>query len=379
MVVLEFLEHVVVSILIGYLAFTNMLADGINTFLGVEDLEKAYIETVPETDGTHDSMSLSAIPSRYELGGKIPKILLENAQYQQAAVGASDQEDSVHTSSTQTVAERVESAIVNIYCEFVTETYKRTTTGTGFFIHESGVVLTNAHVAQFLLLTENEHASNKAECTLRTGNPAVATYTAELLYISPAWISEHANLINEAAPRGTGERDYALLYVAKGVDNNPLPRSFPALPINTESLSRSAEGAEIHTAGYPTETLRSNGNNDLKPVVATSSVIELYTFGGNTADIFSIADSPVGESGSSGGPIVNESSMAIGLITTKGNPETEGMRSLRALTLAYIDRTIKEETGYTLLENMRGDLAFRGRIFNQALAPFLTRILEREL
>ena len=103
------------------------------------------------------------------------------------------------------------------------------------------------------------------------------------------------------------------------------------------------------------------------------------TFGSNYADIFSIAGSNVGEQGSSGGPIVNTAGEAIGLISTKGDDVLFGTGSLRAITLSYIDRTIQEETGYTLQQNLGGNLPFRAKVFKDALVPFLRGMLEREL
>lgn len=115
-------------------------------------------------------------------------------------------------------------------------------------------------------------------------------------------------------------------------------------------------------------------------MLAETRVGTLYTFGSNYADLFSISESPVGEQGASGGPIVwNDSKSVIGLIVTKGDTATEGEHSLRALTLSYIDRTITEETGFPLKDNMQGDVALRGDIFKKAMVPFLAGILEDEL
>ena len=272
-------------------------------------------------------------------------------------------------------------ALVNIYCQYKTDEYIRTTTGTGFFINQKGVILTNAHVAQFLLLENTEDVKSDIECVIRSGNPAKEKYLAELLYISPTWIFENSDVIVDESPRGTGERDYALLYVSKSTDNTPLPAHFPALPIDTALLSRSTEGSSVFTAGYPAEALMKKGADaELSSVLAETTVGALYTFGSNYADLFSISESPVGEHGASGGPIVNKSIQStIGLIVTKGDEVTEGERSLRAITLSYIDRTIQDETGFSLAQNMQGDIAYRGLIFKKAMTPFLAKILSDEL
>lgn len=379
MVVIALLQKVVVGILVGYLSITNTLAGHIESFFAPTPVEEVTMEAeaTPATD-----ILAEVAHTASTLAGKVPKILLEHAEYQRAAVLASTQDEDMPTSIGDIPLEKaIEDALVNIYCQYKTDEYIRTTTGTGFFINQKGVILTNAHVAQFLLLKETKGVTDDIECVIRGGNPATPKYIAELLYISPTWVFENSEVIVEESPRGTGERDYALLYIAKSTDDSPLPAHFPALPIDVALLSRTTEGLEVFTAGYPAEELMRRGAEaELQPVVAPTNVGTLYTFGSNYADLFSISESPVGEHGASGGPIVNVwNQSAIGLIVTKGDTTTEGEKSLRALTLSYVDRTIQEETGFSLAQNMQGDVAYRGLIFNKAMAPFLSEILMDEL
>lgn len=373
MVVLAFLQNIVVSVLVAYLAFTNTLAKHIEDFIAPTQTPLTAIE----------EKSFATLPTTEKIrNGAFPKVLLEHAEYQRAAVLASQQDEDMPTTVDNVPIEQaVENALVNIYCQYKTDEYTRTTTGTGFFINQKGVILTNAHVAQFLLLKNIEDVVNDTECVIRSGNPAISKYFAELLYISPVWVFENSEVIVAESPRGTGERDYALLYISKSTDNSPLPVHFPTIPIDTALLSRATEGIPVLTAGYPAEELMRRGADaELSPVLAQTTVGALYTFGSNYADLFAISESPVGEHGASGGPIVNPATQdTIGLIVTKGDEVTEGEHSLRALTLSYIDRTILEETGFSLEENMQGDIAYRGFIFNKAMAPFLANILRDEL
>ncbi|QQR64679.1 trypsin-like peptidase domain-containing protein [Candidatus Kaiserbacteria bacterium] len=378
MVVLTFLQNIVVSVLVGYLSITNTLAGHIESFFESPQREEVLAEA--ETTLTKDVLTEIA-PTGDSFRGAIPKILLEHAEYQRAAVLASKQDENMPTSIGDVpLEEAIENALVNIYCQYKTDEYIRTTTGTGFFINQKGVILTNAHVAQFLLLKEIKGVTDDIECVIRSGNPASPKYVAELLYISPTWVFKNSEVVVDESPRGTGERDYALLYIAKSTNGTPLPIRFPTLPIDTTLLSRETEGLEVFTAGYPAEELMRRGADaELYPVLAPTQINALYTFGSNYADLFSISASPVGEHGASGGPIVNVwSQRAIGLIVTKGDI-AEGEKSLRALTLSYVDRTIIEETGFSLSQNMQGDIAYRGLIFNKAMAPFLSDILMDEL
>lgn len=378
MVIFELLGNVVTTILIAYLGFTNILAEKIEALLPEAPVEEVPAEETKPEDGLEPYIEeAESLTDRF-----IPKVLRENLEFQRAATIASKrEEEAVTISEDVSISEAVKSALVNVYCQYKTERFIRTTTGTGFFVNQKGVILTNAHVAQFLILENAEDLEGDVECVIRSGDPAKPRYTAELLYISPAWIFENADLITDEEPRGTGERDYALLYVAKSVDGSPLPALFPAIPVDVNLLTRSVAGSQVVTGGYPAEVLLRNGADaELVPVVAGATVGTLYTFGSNYADIFSISESPVGEQGASGGPIVTESDRdVIGLIVTKGDEEVEGAHSLRAITLSYVDRTIVEETGFTLAENMQGDVAYRGKVFEQAMLPFLAGILKDEL
>ena len=359
---MDFLVHSITIILSAYLAFTNALAQEISQMLPEED-EQSSTEQEIITDG-----NLTHIESKSKFGA-IPDILIKSADYQRAAIVASIDPKTAPATALE--------ALVNIFCTYRTDTYVKTTTGTGFLIDTDGVILTNAHVAQFLLL---EGIVGDAECVIRTGNPAQEKYKAELLYISPSWVLEHAKLINDAAPKGTGERDYALLYVTSGINNNPMPKKFAALPFDTELMKTNAVGIDVFATGYPAETMLAQGiKSDLIPKQATTTVGELMTFGSQFVDIFTIRGTLLGEHGSSGGPVVDANGNAIGIISTKGDDVLFGDGSLRAISLSYIDRTIKEETTFSLIQNINGNLPYRAKIFKDTLVPFLQDILASEL
>lgn len=373
---IDFIQQAIVSMFIAYIGFTNSLSIHLeNFFLG--DLSQTNT-VANEVDTSFKKIVTGA----EKFTDTIPRVLLENQSFQRAAIHASTQDtEIISTSSTTPIETVIAQALVNVYCQYKTDEFIRTTTGTGFFINQKGVILTNAHVAQFLLLEDVRNVIHDVECVIRTGNPAEPKYKAKLLYISPTWIYENAHLIDAETPRGTGERDYALLYISDTTDHTPLPTRFPSIPINTDLLARSVEGTMVYDAGYPAEKLIQYGSDtELAPVIAQASIGTLYTFGSNYADIFSISESPVGEHGASGGPVIHkEDNTVIGVIVTKGDPATEGEKSLRALTLSYVNRTITEETGFSLTQNIQGDVALRSRVFKEAIGPFLTSLLTDEL
>lgn len=361
---MQLFTDILITIVASYLAFTNFLALKIESFF--TNVQNYTLTEEYENEG------VSLIPSLPSIfgTGNIPDILLKNKDYQKASVIESDTNHTVNDPFL---------AIVNIFCTFTTPTTIRTTTGTGFFIHSNGVILTNAHVAQYLLLEKTE-LLGEAECLVRTGNPAKAEYEAELLYIPPTWVQKNASLIDNKAPSGTGERDYALLFVKSSITDTPLPAEFPALAIDTDLLPVTLKDSTVTASGYPATDLIKNGaHTPLLPRSATTSISDLYTFGSNYADVFSIRGSNVGAEGSSGGPIITKDGKVIGMIVTRGNDETDGKGSLRAITLSHIDRTIKEETGFSLTNNLSGEVEKRSQVFTTTLVPFLVELLSLEL
>lgn len=365
----------IATLAVSFFTFTNSTISHITTYIHPDSVTENVASQPFIELGSHFPSPTTHILQHTEQS--FSSLFVRNQKYQSAATRLGVAEPDIpRIESEIPLNEQLENALVNIVCTQTGEKTVRTTTGTGFIIHPKGVILTNAHVAQFLLLTDTNDSN--VSCVVRSGTQETAQYRADLLYISPLWIFHNAELLHETEPRGTGERDYALLYINGSVNTTPLPARFPYLAINTDELHPIDRGAEIVLAGYPTTpSYTQDPSTPLASVLAESTINLLYTFKSQSADIFSIPETPVGEHGASGGPVLKKDSKnVIGMIVTKGEIEIEGAQSLRALTLSYIDRTIQEETGFSLIQNMAGDLAYREGLFREIMAPLLRDMLK---
>ena len=81
----------------------------------------------------------------------------------------------------------IEDVVVNIVCSQNQGNLINVSTGSGVLIDPKGVVITNAHVGQFVLL-EDQSDSNSMKCGVYRENIPTFGYTVDILHISPDWI-----------------------------------------------------------------------------------------------------------------------------------------------------------------------------------------------
>lgn len=269
----------------------------------------------------------------------------------------------------ETLNAQTRDALVNILCTTKYGGYFKPISGSGVIVDTRGVVLTNAHVAQFFLLRDYLVEDN-VDCIIRGGSPARAMYHAELLYLPPAWVAANASQIAAEQATGTGEDDYAFLRITDTTGPSvPFPTIFPVLAMTGATPE---PGEEMLLAAYPAGFLTGQLIAlDLYMSSAYTAVQDLFAFHDlQQVDLFSIGGTVVSQSGSSGGAAVRaQDGKLAGIIVTSSVADSTAERDLRAITISHINRSLAAEGQGGLVELLQGDLAAKAQVFASTTAP----------
>lgn len=270
-------------------------------------------------------------------------------------------------------------AIVNILCTTRSGGMLNPISGSGVIIDKRGIILTNAHVAQYVLL-QNYYGPNSIKCVIRTGAPARARYTAEVLFMPEAWVRKHAKSIRKEISLGTGEDDYALLAITGRVSGKPLDEvEFPTVPFNLQ-VAITKPGSSILLAGYPAGFLGGAIiQNNLWPVSTVGQIQKLMTFKTGSVDVYDLGGSIVAQQGSSGGAVVDNIGNLIGIITTSSQAKTTDKRDLRAITLSHINASLQAYTSVGLKEFIQRKISTSLEEFKMKRSPQLIEMYKKVL
>jgi len=244
----------------------------------------------------------------------------------------------------------INQSVVNIFCSSRNGNTITFVTGSGSIVDPKGIIITNSHVAQYVLLSDYYNDSTHT-CVARTGSPAHATYKIKVLHLSYQWIQNNLHTIAESNPQGTGQYDYAFLAIVGSVSGS-LPSSFPYIPIDTSTL---LPQDSISVTGYPAgEDSADTVNNNLIQQSANVSVANVYTFpGDNATDVIVTSPTILAQKGSSGGAIIKDG-MLDGIVST--SVSTGGQNnSVSAITTSYISRDLLSSEGESLSALFSGD------------------------
>jgi len=267
------------------------------------------------------------------------------------------------------------SALVNILCTAGGNDLAPAS-GSGIIVNSNGLILTNAHVAQFFLLKDFRQP-NYIKCIIRTGSPAYPKYNAELVYISPTWVKNNKSLLKENLPMGTGVNDYAFIRITNAINGSSVGNLSYIEP-SIEEVSELNE--PVLLASYPAGFLGGISIlENLNIVSAVTTIKEFLTFDNTSVDVISVPGTVVSQKGSSGGAVVDGNKKLIGIISTSSDGNTTSDRDLRAITTAYINRDLQDNTGVTLPHFIAQDNAAYAKNFQTNVAPALSKLIIDEL
>lgn len=378
---MQALESIIAALILGLSAVLMALTGAVGSLFPTEPIappapapaETASFPAAPSATSTATSTKVAAAkePVKAAVPTTEPKSHTATSPVATAPAAIAPQ------LSQEVVNNAARAALVNILC--MSNGTIPGLSGSGVIIDSRGVILTNAHVAQYFLLQDFPTKAN-IECVVRTGSPAEARYTAELLYIPPAWVAANASQLRAAKAIGTGEHDYAFVRITGRTDGSALPASFPHLEMD----ARFPEiGEPMLLASYPagflgTETIQ-------KSLYASSAVTyttQLFTFDDNRTkvDLFSIGGTVLSQGGSSGGAVLRlKDGKLAGLIATATVADSTGGRDLRAITFSHINNSLEAAGMGGIAALLVGNVAAKAATFNAQVAPGLTAQLEAVL
>lgn len=263
-------------------------------------------------------------------------------------------------------------ALVNILCNTKGNDLSPIS-GTGVLINPKGIILTNAHIAQYFLLKDFKE-KDYVSCVARTGSPAYPTYKVELMYISPTWIKDNSRVLKSYNPTGTGENDFAFLRVTGTINGDKLPENFPYLIPDVREFIEKKE--PVLLVSYPAGFLGGQAiQQNLNIASSITEIQDFFTFKGNTIDLISVGGTIVSQKGSSGGGVVDKYVSLLGIISTSSNADTTSQRELRAITLAHINRALQSEIGIGLESFLGQNPEEFAKTFASTTAPLLTKVI----
>jgi hypothetical protein len=241
----------------------------------------------------------------------------------------------------------IRKATVNIICTSKYGGYFNIVSGSGILLNESGLILTNAHIAQYLFIRDNLK-EDSMECYLRSGDPAKGKFQLDLVFIPYTWVSKNAKNVNENKTIGSGENDFAILKVR----DYPIDKPFE-IHINFILDDKTAliKGEDVLVSGYPGQLLGGIlAQTDLHMVSSIGNIIGIFSFSESLQpELIEITNTVLAQGGVSGGPVFDLDGQLIAMVTTASDAEDKvDRRKIGAITMFHVKDIIFKETGLSL-------------------------------
>ncbi|MEI8338217.1 MAG: serine protease [bacterium] len=275
-------------------------------------------------------------------------------------------------SSNSSVKEKISSSVVNIYCQAIRGPNIETVVGSAVQVDPSGVYLTNAHVAIYVMLSDTQPIGS-VSCYIREGSPVKKIYEAKSVYIPTAWVNSHSNAYKLGIELvGTGEKDYAL--IKRGNSNPNLNRNdFPTEWSSPLVSNLPTLGQNIILAGYPVFD-KSIISSALYLLINNSSVLNIFNLNGEPNSLFDSTSTKLAQIGSSGGGAFDDQGNLFGIMGAAINNTPGELPSERIIGINYIKKDILKDSGKTF-ESLLQNADYESLNFIKNSAPALSKIL----
>lgn len=263
--------------------------------------------------------------------------------------------------------EKIKASVGNLFCTIIKNNRIEKRTGSVVAISNNGVLLTNAHVAEHLMLSQT--SDNTQTCRIRTGSPAVEAYTAKVVYLPSEWIYANKGNLKYQSVQGTGENDFALIVLEDKIRSSASNLSFLKPKSNTFS-----KGDNIILSGYPAF----NGNildKALYNVTSHSSVSNVWGIGKSDSDLVDTKETILAVEGSSGGAVADRDGNLVGIIVATTVDQNTRKPSIRFISYNYIEKEIKSKTGKSIEDFIENASEF-AKEFETKEAPRLSQVLQ---
>ncbi len=275
-------------------------------------------------------------------------------------------------SSSAPVNEKISSSVVNIYCQARRGSYIETITGSAVEVDPSGVYLTNAHVAIYVMLSDTE-PTGTVSCYIREGNPVKKIYEARSVYVPSSWVYSHKNAYSlNIELTGTGEKDYAL--IKRGISNPNLKTSeFPSEWSSPIITNLPTKGQDIILSGYPVFD-KSVVSSALYLLTSDSSILNIFDLNNEPSALFDSLSTRLAQIGSSGGGAFDTQGNLFGIMDAEIDNTPGELPSERIIGINYIKNDILKDTGKSF-ENIISNANTESQNFIKNSAPALSKIL----
>lgn len=269
-------------------------------------------------------------------------------------------------------SQKIADSVVNIYCQAIRGSYIETVTGSAVEIDPSGVYLTNAHVAIYVMLSDTQPAGN-ISCYIREGGPAKKIYEAKSVYVPSAWVYSHKNAYTLGVElTGTGEKDYAL--IKRGASNPALGQNnFPTEWAAQLVSNLPTKGQNIILSGYPVFD-KSVITSALFQMTNNSSILNIFNLNGEANALFDSDSTKLAQIGSSGGGAFNTDGNLFGIMDASINNTPGELPSERIIGINYIKDDILRDTGKSF-ESFITNANSESENFIKNSAPALSQVL----